>query len=175
MRLSLTSFFLASGLALAAQTNPAVKYLKGTVEGIADNASGTLNLTSVKVLVLEADSTRVEIPYAGVTATDVSAPVRPVEPEPLYKVWTLYKRILPPEPVQSVTLEFRDAEGDRNQVTLELEKPVADRLMARIREAAAKKAAASQRWGDNIWKTARNQAQWQTEPQREAARIASLR
>jgi hypothetical protein len=96
-----------------------------------------------------------------------------VAPEPLYKVWKIGQRLLPPEPVQSVTLEFKDAEGQRNSITLEMAKPVADRLVARIREAAARKEAASQRWGDHIWKTARNQAQWQSEPQREAATIAA--
>lgn len=175
MRHFFMTFLLASGMALAAHNAEPVTYLKGSIEGIPVNAAAKADLSSLKVLVIETETTRVEIPYAGVSSTEASAPVRLTEYEPLYKVWTIHKRLLPPEPVQSVTLAFRDAQGERNTVTLEMEKPAAELLLQNVREAAEEKAAAANWWGDRVWKTKRNQVKWDGQREAEAAKVAARR
>jgi hypothetical protein len=83
------------------------------------------------------------------------------EKEPMYKFWTLRKKLLPPTPLQEVTIEYKDAKGAANSVTLSMEKPLADWLAARLLKAEERKAELrGEWWGDQVWKTKRNETGW---------------
>jgi hypothetical protein len=135
-----------------------VTYLAGSLEGITSKA--TLDLTNTKVMVLRSGSIKIEIPYMAISKSDVKTQEF-AEKEPLYKVWTLGSRLMPPTPQEEYSLEYRDAKGATTTVTLGMEKSVADKLSARLAKAEERKAA--QRgdwWGDSYWKTKRNQNEW---------------
>jgi hypothetical protein len=163
MRLTLT-FICAAGLALAANAPKDITYVEGTLDGYSLATKTTLELASVKHLVLHAKGGQdVEIPYANVIAsTRTTVPVS-VEKEPLFKVWELPKRLAPPAPVEKVALQFVDAKGAKQSVTFETDKKTATKVLARVKQASNKRASdGGAWWGDGVWKTKRNQTDWGT-------------
>jgi hypothetical protein len=159
MRFSIVFLTLAAGLAVAA--DKPVTYLEGNVEGLAQNASGTLQFKNSKVMVLHAKGAEVTVPYSAVSKTDrKTAPVL-TEKDPLYKVWMIHKRLLIPTPLQLVTVAFNDKTGTAKTITIEMDKAAADRVQAQVQQAADKTAADQGTWwGDSVWKTQRNKDQW---------------
>ncbi|MEI9813327.1 MAG: hypothetical protein WDO18_12070 [Acidobacteriota bacterium] len=67
MRFSFLAVTLACGIAMAGDGPKSVTYLKGNVDGIAEDAGGTLDLSSPKTLKLRSGDTHVEIPYAAIS------------------------------------------------------------------------------------------------------------
>jgi hypothetical protein len=158
MRFSLVFITLAAGLAVAA--DKPVTYLEGNVEGLTQNATGTLQFKSSKVMVLHAKGADVTVPYAAVSKTErKTAPVL-TEKDPLYKVWMIHKRLLIPTPLQLVTVVYADKTGEKS-ITIEMDKAAADRVQAQVQQTADKIAANQGAWwGDSVWKTQRNKDQW---------------
>jgi hypothetical protein len=159
MRFSLVFLTLAAGLAVAA--DKPVTYLEGNVEGLAQNATGTLQFKNSKVMVLHSKGADVTVPYAAVSKTDrKTAPVL-TEKDPLYKVWMIHKRLLIPTPLQLVTVAYNDKTGAEKTITIEMDKAAADRVQAQVQQAADKIAAnRGDWWGDSVWKTKRNKDEW---------------
>ncbi len=161
MRLSIISLLLAAGIAVAADGPKPVTYLNGNIEGFAQNASGTLDVRSAKTMTLRTKGADVEIPYAAVSKTDRTTPLVSVAKDPLYKVWSLPQRLMPPTPLQQLVVTYKDKAGAEKSVTLEIQKATADRVLANVEQAAARNAANSGAWwGDSVWKTQRNKDQW---------------
>ncbi len=161
MRLTLT-FICAAGLALAANAPKDITYVEGTLDGFSLATKTTLELASVKHLVLHAKgSPDVEVPYANVTATTHATVPVSVEKEPLFKVWDLPKRLAPPAPVEKVALQFVDKTGAKQSVTFETDKKTATKVLANVKQASSKRASdGGAWWGDGVWKTKRNQGEW---------------
>jgi hypothetical protein len=159
MRFSFVFLTLAAGLAVAADRP--VTYLEGNVEGLAQNATGTLQFKDSKVMVLHAKGADVVVPYAAVSKTErKTAPVVDNK-EPIYKVWAVHKRLLIPTPLQQVTVAFNDKSGAAKSITIEMGKSDADRVQAQIQQVADKMSASQGNWwGDSVWKTNRNKDQW---------------
>jgi hypothetical protein len=80
------------------------------------------------------------------------------EPEPLYKVWALPKRLVKSE-TRQMTLAFKAENGQDQTMTLEMSKASAEGALATI-ERHSGKVANSDWWGDNYWKTNRNKDTW---------------
>jgi len=153
---------LAGGAALAANYGPyPMTYLKGNIEGIDQNAGGTIDFTNSKVLTVKASDSKFEIPYLAIVGAERKDVVISVEKEPLYKVWALHKRIIQPMPKQEVTFDYKDKTGSLQSVTIEVDPATADRLFVRLKQADNKKAAIrGDWWGDGVWKTHRNEPEW---------------
>jgi hypothetical protein len=152
---------LAAGLALASDNVKPVTYLEGNLEGFVANVGGKLEFRDSKAMVLHAKSWDAVIPYAAVSKT--SEELIPVvsEKDPLYKVWSLHKRLLIPTPLHAVTVVYKDKSGVEKTVKLEMEKSAATRVQAQVKQAADQKAANDGAWwGDSVWKTARNKQDW---------------
>ena len=161
MRFSLITFILASGVALAADNIKPVTYLEGNLEGFAANASGTLEFRDSKVMVLHSKGVDAVIPYNVVSKTSQKVVPVVTEKDPLYKVWSLHKRLLPPTPLHAVMVVYKDKAGTEKPITVEMQKVAADRVQAQVKQAADWKAAnAGSWWGDSVWKTQRNKEDW---------------
>jgi hypothetical protein len=161
MRLPVLALILTSGLALAGDGPKPVTYMNGSVSGLSANTGATLEVTYAKGLIVRSASANVEIPYAAIVKTS-RAPQQQVEEakQPVYKVWTLRKKIIPPTPMENVTVAYR-TNGTENNVTLLMEKKIADSVMeAWDRENERRSKARGEWWGDSYWKTAHNQGQW---------------
>jgi hypothetical protein len=149
---------LAGGL-LAAADSATVTYIDGNVAELAPNSGATLYLTSPQSMELKTPLHKVQIPYAQISKAELgSVTVHTSEPEPLYKVWALPKRLMKSE-TQQMTVAFTDGNGQDQTMTLEMSKTSADSVLATIERRSPKVANAGW-WGDSIWKTTRNRDTW---------------
>lgn len=161
MRPILTTLILAAAIAGAADTPSDFVYLHGSVEGIPESALGKLDLASSQVLVLHTPTVTMELPYAAITKSAHKPAVAPNETEPVYKLWTLGKKVMSKVAVEEIQLEFKDKGGKTSNMTIEVYQPHVEKIMARI-ERAEKHNAANRGdfWGDRVWKTKRNEGRW---------------
>ena len=150
----LTLTILTCGVALAAGPQT-VTYVDGTLAGLAPNSGATLQVDSRK-LALRAGAATFEIPMSGISKVAVGQATAYAEKEPLYKVWTLHKRLLRTE-VLRVQVDYKAA-GEQRTLQLDMEKPAADDLVAAID--THQRANQLSWWGDRYWKTSRNKTQW---------------
>jgi hypothetical protein len=161
MRFSLFALIMTAGFALASDNVKPVTYLEGNLEGFAVNASGTLEFRDSKAMVVHTKGADAVIPYGVVSKTSDNLIPVVTEKDPLYKVWSLHKRLLVPNPLHAVTVVYKDKAGVEKTLTLEMEKAVADRLQAQVKQETDRNAAnAGSWWGDSVWKTSRNKADW---------------
>lgn len=161
MRFSLITLLLAAGTGLAADNVKPVTYLEGNLEGFATNASASLEFRDSKTMALHVKGSDAVIPYAAVSKTSERLVPVVTEKDPLYKVWSLHKRLLIPTPLHAVTVVYKDKAGAEKSVTLEMEKAAAARVQAQVKQATDKTAANNGSWwGDSVWKTQRNKTEW---------------
>jgi hypothetical protein len=153
-----TLTILAGGL-LAAADSATVTYIDGNVAELSPNSGATLYLNNSQSMELKTPLHKVQIPYGQISKAELgSAMVHTADPEPLYKVWALPKRLVKSETKQ-MKLAFTDGNGLDQTMTLEMSKASADSVLATIERHSAKVANTGW-WGDNYWKTSRNRDTW---------------
>ncbi len=153
---------LACGLALAADGPQTVTYISGNVDGLAPNSGATLDVSGSKAIELNNGTTKVQVPYAGISRAELGEATEYTQEQPLYKVWALPKRFFGKRAVQQVTVDYKGAAGESRTMTIEAEKSVAEKVVASIEQRTAPAAAAANTdwWGDRLWKTKHNQGRW---------------
>jgi hypothetical protein len=153
-----TLTILAGGL-LAAADSATVTYIDGNVAELAPNSGATLYMSNPQSMELKTPLHSVQIPYAQISKAELgSVMVHTADPEPLYKVWALPKRLIRSE-TQQMKLAFTDGNGQNQTMTIEMSKTSADGVLATI-ERHSGKVANDSWWGDNYWKTTRNKDTW---------------
>lgn len=153
-----TLTILAGGLLAAADT-ATVTYIDGNVAELAANSGATLYLNNSQTMELKTPLHKVQIPYAQISKAELgSVMVHTADPEPLYKVWALPKRLVRSE-TQQMTVAYTNGNGQDQTMTLEMSKAVADGVLATIERRSAKLSNTAW-WGDNYWKTSRNRDTW---------------
>ena len=153
-----TLTILAGGL-LAAADSATVTYIDGNIADLAPKTGATLYLNNPQSMELKTPLHQVQVPYAQISKAELgSVIVLTAEPEPLYKVWALPKRLVKSE-TRQVTVTFNNGSGQDQTMTLELSKVAADGVLATIERRNAK-VANNDWWGDSVWKTNRNKDQW---------------
>jgi hypothetical protein len=153
-----TLTILAGGVLLAADSET-ITYIDGNIANLSPNTGATLNLTNPQSMEIRTPLHAVQVPYSQILKADLGiVKAHSPEPEPLYKVWALPKRLMKAE-TQQMTLSFKNGDGQDQTMTLELSKPVASGLFAKIGRRNGK-VADNNWWGDDYWKTTRNKDQW---------------
>ncbi len=153
-----TLTILAGGLLFAADSQT-VTYIGGNVADLAPNTGATLSLDNPQVIELQSPLHTIQVPYSQISKAELGAvTAHTPEPEKLYKVWALPKRLMKSE-TQQMTVAFKSADGQDQTMTIELSKAAASGLLAQIERHNAK-VADSKWWGDDYWKTARNKDSW---------------
>jgi len=206
---SLMILTLAAGPMLFGAANREATYTAGNLDGIHTGATGTVHIDDSSLSFLTGN-TVIQTPYANITSTELgSQGTHPVD-VPAYKFWELGKR---KTVYQNLLVNFKDATGREQTMTLELTQPSAREIQNAVEErrqalanppaatvitrkdktATHQKAAASQPnaepktvasaalkpetittatekmndrddwWGNQYWKTARNQNTWATQ------------
>lgn len=157
--LTLPTLTLLAGGLLAAADTATVTYIDGNVADLSPNTGATLNLKNPQSLELRTPLHSVQVPYGQISKAELgSVQVHTSEPEPLYKVWALPKRLIKSE-TRQVTVAFTNASGQDQTMTLELSSAAAEGVVATI-EQRNRKVANNSWWGDGYWKTTRNRDQW---------------
>ena len=153
-----TLTILAGGL-LAAADSQTVTYIGGNVADFAPNTGASLYLNNPQSMELRTPLHSVEVPYGQISKAELGAiNSQSPEPEKFYKVWALPKRMMKTQ-TQQMTVAFTNANGQDQTMTIEVSKPVAAGLLAKIQSHSGKVADNSW-WGDSYWKTTRNKDQW---------------
>jgi hypothetical protein len=149
---------LAAGF-LAGADSATVTYIDGNVAELAANSGATLYLNNSQSMELKTPLHKVQIPYAQISKAELgSVMAHTADPEPLYKVWALPKRLVKSE-TQQMTVAYTDGNGQDQTMTLEMSKAVADGVLTTIERRSAKVTNTAW-WGDNVWKTTRNRDTW---------------
>jgi hypothetical protein len=153
-----TLTIFAGGLLLAADSQT-VTYIDGSLADLAPNTGATLYLNSPQSMELRTPLHKVQVPFGQISKAELGEiQVHSSEPEALYKVWALPKRLVKSE-TRQMTMTFKDGNGQDQTMTIELSKQAATGLMATI-ERLSGKVADNSWWGDSYWKTTRNKDQW---------------
>jgi hypothetical protein len=153
-----TLAILTGGLVTAADMQT-VTYIGGTVADFAPNTGATLYLNNPQSMEIRTPLHTVQVPYNQILKAELgSITVHTPEPEKLYKVWALPKRLMKSE-TQQMTVAYKNGTGQDQTMTIELAKPAASGLFAQI-ERRNGKIADNNWWGDGYWKTTRNKDSW---------------
>ena len=157
--LILPTLTILTGGLLAAADPANVTYIDGNIADLSPNSGATLNMNNPQSMELETPLHKVKIPYSQISNTEMGKlVVHAPAPEPLYKVWTLPKRLVKPESRQ-MTVEFVNENGQNQTMTVEMSRTAADAVLATI-ERHSPKVANNNWWGDGYWKTTRNHDTW---------------
>jgi hypothetical protein len=166
MRIALT--LIAAGLAMAGSPKQElVTYVDGNVTGVAPNTGGSLVFANDSGMELRTGLATSAIPYAKISKAQLGRIREQASTEPLYKVWTLHKKIMKPQ-LQKLALEYKNVDGEDKSMTIELERGAAAETIKTIlsynegvdtgiRQEASK---TQEWWGDSVWKTSRNKDVW---------------
>ena len=154
-----TLTILGGGLLLAADSQT-VTYIGGTIADLAPNSGASLYLDNPQSMELRTPLHTVQVPYGQISKAELgSVKTHSSQPEALYKVWALHKRLIKSE-TREMTVAFKNDNGQDQSMTIELSKPAASGLLARIQSHNGS-VADNTWWGDNYWKTTRNQDKWE--------------
>jgi hypothetical protein len=181
---ALTIAILACGAAFAEPRPETTTYVDGNVTGVSPHTGGTLMFSDAKAMYFRSASVNVTVPYASISKAELGATKTHSHEVPVYKIWALHKRLNETTETQYLTLAFKSDEGDDQTMTLELAKAAVPNVMATLQSharpgvvpadavpavkltqeqiLAAKPADAASApwWGDDFWKTTRNQDKW---------------
>ncbi len=157
--LTLPILTILTGGLLAAADSATVTYIDGNVAGLSPSTGATLYMNNPQSMELKTPLHSVQIPYNQISKAELgSVMVHTPDPEPLYKVWALPKRLVKSE-TQQMTVAFTDGNGQSQNMKIEMSKASADSVLATI-ERHSGKVASDSWWGDNYWKTSRNKDTW---------------
>lgn len=152
---------LACGLGMAAGREDTVTYLEGNLTGVTPNTGGSL-VSAEDAMALKTGLSTVLVPYSSISKAELGAIRQRSEKDPLYKVWSIHKRVIKPEN-QLLRVDFTNEAGEQKTMTVELARPAAVNVWETVelyRVASEKAARAAQWWGDQYWKTTRNASSW---------------
>jgi hypothetical protein len=149
---------LLSAVALGAGDPRTVTYVSGDLEGVAPQSGAVLDVTGARSLSLRVGEKAFEVPYSSISSAEAGDITTLDTDEPLYKVWSLHKRFAKRQ-LQQVKVGYKGAAGENRMVVLEMDRAIAERVLARLEDATVEPAERAW-WGDSIWKTKRNQDQW---------------
>src|ERR1700691_574824 len=160
--------FAAVPPAAVLAASDSVQYVGGTVKSIPVNSGGTFNFEDAKEFRFTYNGSVYKLPYDRITGTSIErADVR--------RVLHVFPAMSPiaSHRKQTLVINYTDATGATGSLNFELAAYRAmdaqETLAAKrspISPAAAAAASASKSntwWGDDVWKTKRNQAAWDTQ------------
>ncbi|HEY1755383.1 MAG TPA: hypothetical protein VGG72_08295 [Bryobacteraceae bacterium] len=146
-------------------------YVDGNVSSLKPNTGGTLVFKDNNSMTFRTGLAEVAVPYESILHAELGATqVRNHEPMGMNPV-ALISRLHKTE-TQLLTVEFKSGLGEKQTMTLQLAKPAASSVLATIQEHTTKAVTESKAadgkggeakpawWGDDMWKTTRNQDSW---------------
>jgi hypothetical protein len=172
-----TRQILISALVLAAvapaallAASDSVQYVGGTVKSIPVNSSGTFSFEDAKEFRFSYNGSVFKLPYDRITSTEI-------EKADVRRVMHVFPAMSPiaSHRKQTLVINYTDASGSAGAVNFELP---AYRAADAQQTIAAKRspispataaAASNEWWGDNVWKTKRNQSNWAAQAAQNAA------
>src|SRR5665213_645476 len=163
--ISLIGLTMAASLTCFAATSIEATYAVGDLDGLSAGAKGTVRVED-SALVFHSGKVTVEAPYTKITATEWGQKVTHSNDAYKHKFWEVNKMFGNKTERQSLIINFKDASGKDQTMTLELTEGAAYdvRNIVDARSGiTARRQSAEAWWGDDIWKTDRNQKSWNTQ------------
>jgi len=162
---SLTTLTMAAGLMAFAATSHDATYAVGNLDSLSAGAKGVVR-TDENALVFRSGKVTVETPYSRITGTEMGQKVTHSTETYKHKFWEVNKMFGHTTERQSLIVNFRDASGKDQSMTLELSEVDAHDVRTAIDNLSgltARRQQAEGWWGDDIWKTDRNMKSWNTQ------------
>jgi len=159
---SLMFLTLAAGSIALAATNREATYVVGNLDGVSAGATGYVRVDSDH-LTFRAGKVTIETPFAKITGAELGPKLTHSSDNPKYKFWahlgskTIY---------QNITVNFKNGSGNGQSMTLELTEAAALEIHNTLDIRTGMKARRQQQeewWGDEYWKTLRNEKSWNTQ------------
>src|SRR5262245_39676467 len=111
---------LGSLVAIGSDRAETTTYVDGNLTGVAPNTGGTLVFAEGKSMLFRTGLATIEVPYAGITKSELGATKTNSHDVPLYKVWSLHKRFAGKTHTQFLVVDFKNDEGQEKTMTLEV-------------------------------------------------------
>jgi hypothetical protein len=166
---SLLAFGLLATAAFGATRWEAATYVDGTVKDLSPNTGGTLQFPDDKTMSFNAGAKSIAIPYASIDKAELGPTKTHSHDVPLSKIWGLSKLFSGKTQTQYLSLRFKNAEGEENNMTFELPQATAPAVLSKIQVNSGMKSAEAVKppdqdegWGNDYWKTTRNADKWNT-------------
>src|ERR1700722_11750357 len=140
---------LAGAAAFGVTPWESATYVDGNVKDLSPNTGGTLQFPDDKTLVFNAGGKSIPVPYASIDKAELGPTKTHSHDVPLYKIWALSKR---KTQTQYLSLGFKTADGEEDNMTLELPESTA----------APPAPGHDEGWGNDFWKANRNADKWNT-------------
>jgi hypothetical protein len=167
--LPLAALLVMAAIPLRSATGTEAEYVGGTAKGIPINAVGSLSFEDGKELRFQYGKSVFRLPYAAITATDVTSRGHFYHVLGHIPVPRLFARGGP----QIFSIRYKDATGGNGTASFEMaskaipatREALAARLEPQSGALAANPASAQPEvwWGDRVWKTTRNRSTWPTD------------
>ena len=103
---------LASAAFAGGPKQELVTYVEGNLTAVAPNTGGSLVFANDSGMELRTGLAAIAVPYANISKAQLGKIREQPDNSPLYKVWTLHKRIVKPQS-QKLTLDFKNVDGER--------------------------------------------------------------
>jgi hypothetical protein len=151
----------ASSSLLRAAASHEATYVVGNLDGIEAGAAGIVNVDADR-LTFRSGKLTIEAPFSKITGTELGAKLTHSEDVPLYKVWQLHKRYGDRTTYQNFTVNFTDAGGHEQTMTLEMPANAVASMHETLERQTGQKARRQRDdwWGDDVWRTDRNHQSW---------------
>ncbi len=146
---------------LHAAANREATYVVGNLDGLEPGAAGIV-LVDSDGLKFRSGKITIDAPFTKIASTELGAKLTHSEDVPLYKIWELHKRFAEKTAYQNFIVNFKDAHGMEQTMTLEMTASAAADVREMLERRTGEKAKRQQEdwWGDDIWRTNRNHQTW---------------
>jgi hypothetical protein len=154
-----TLLFAAVPMASVLAASDGVEYVGGTVKSIPVNSAGSLNFEDAKEFRFSYSGSVYKLPYAQITTIDI-------EKADVRRIWHVFPAISPiaSHRKQTLVVNYTDASGGTGSLNFELMAYQAveaqETIAAKKSPAASSSQTSNGWWGDDYWRTKRNQAVW---------------
>jgi len=162
MRTSSLMLLILTAGSLFAATNQEATYVVGNLDGLSAGATGYVRVEN-DGLTFHSGKVTIETPCAKITSTELGPKLTHSSDGSRLKFWEL-KRLSNKTIYQNLTVNFKNSAGIDRNMTLELTESAALEIQNLLDIRTGAKARQQQEWwGDDIWKTPRNQKTWETQ------------
>lgn len=147
---------------LHAATNQEATYVVGNLDGVETGAKGIAHVDGGG-LTFHTGKLTIDAPFAKITATEMGPKLVHPEEAPHRKAWELHKRLLDKTVYQNLIVNFKDASGKEQTMTLEMTESAAAEAFDTLELRTGQRVRRQREdgwWGDDVWRTDRNQQTW---------------
>jgi hypothetical protein len=145
-----------------AATNQEATYVIGSLDGIEAGTTGIVHFDADRIT-FHSGKLTIDAPFSKITGTELGAKLTHTADVQHHKLWEIHKRPVDRTVYQNLNINFKDASGKAQTMTLEMTEIAAAETFDTLELRTGQRARRQQQegwWGDDIWRTNRNHESW---------------